>query len=75
MIQKTNPTTLAGEDDMPNAYITPSTMPVTTHFHAVLTIHAMPGSAVLNPGFLTKRVGISALRFTSQGISEQRLHM
>lgn len=47
----------------------------TTQVHAVLTTRAMPGSTVLNPGFPTKRVVISALLFTFQGISEQRAHM
>ena len=44
---------------MPSAYIAPTTMPI-TQVHAVLTTRAMPGSAVLNPGFLTKQVGMSA---------------
>lgn len=70
MIRKTNPATLAGEDGMPFAYIIPSTMPI-THFHAVLTTYAMPGSAVLRLGFLTERVGIMALQSTSPGILEQ----
>ena len=47
----------------------------TTQVYAVLTTRVMPGSAVLDPGFPTKRVGISALLFTSQGISEQRAYM
>ena len=49
-------------------------MPI-TQVHAVLTTRAMPGSAVLGPGFPTKLVGISALLFPSQSISEQRPHM
>ena len=73
-MRKTNPTTLAGGDGMPITYTTPGTMSV-TQSHPVLTTHVMPDSAVLNPGFLTKGLGISAPLSTFQGISEQRPHM
>ena len=50
MLRNTYLATLAGEDCMPIVYITPSAMPI-AHFHAVLTTHAKPGSAVLKLDF------------------------